>query len=86
MNFTERTSGLVVPETDRADLPQFETHTFIVYREEDVTNFRQLVADTGGDVVCIAEIPSLNWKNQRVGSQYLCVYQWHEDLTMEVLT
>ena len=86
MNYTERQSGLIVPEINRADLPQFETHTFIVYREADVANFRQLVDDTGGDVVCVAEIPFLNWKNQRVGSQYMCVYQWHEELEMSVLT
>lgn len=84
--FTERESALVVPQVRREDLPQFGIRTFIVYRREDTANFCQVVADTGGDFCGALEVPFLNFKNQRVGSRYLCVYQWHEELTMDVLT
>lgn len=85
-HYAERQSGLAVPVTFRTDLPKFTTRTFLVKYESDVEAFNRLVVDAGADWIGQVKIPFLNYKNQPVGTQYLCVYQWHKELTMEVLT
>lgn len=66
-------------------LPQFKVKYFTCYYEADISKFEKLVKSKGGIYEGHLEIDFLNFKNQRVGRQYCCIYQFHEEISMEVL-
>ena len=55
--------------------------------ESDAEKFSKLVAKMGGKFEKYVQIDFLNFKNEPVGfGQYVCIYQFHTDIEMEVLT
>ena len=53
--------------------------------EEDVKKFEELVVEKGGYFCGAMVIGTINYKNEQVFGQFCCIYQFHEDIDMEVL-
>lgn len=83
--YTKTKSGLVIPKTKREDYPHFKTRIFYCYYQADVDKFKELVESTDGYWCGAMEIPFLNNWNGKVGTQFCCIYQWHEELSMAVM-
>ena len=95
--FTESDGGILLPiekkpdkfkqrDRERAQMPQFTLRTFECYYESDVHKFEKLVRSKNAYWEGSKECTSLNWLNQPgIGSKYVCLYQYHEPIEMEVL-
>ncbi len=91
----ERVNGLMLPKEKEPDvlshphgIPKEDRHrirTFVCYYESDTEKFRELVESKGGIFEGIVHCAFLNIWNRMVGGQYCCVYQYKEELEMEVL-
>ena len=85
-------SGLVIPEKadpDRVpspkELPRFSMRMFECYYESDAKRFEELVKQKGGYFCGHIETGFLNFQNMHVGRLHVIVYQFHEEIEMEVL-
>lgn len=66
---------------------RYELKTFVCKYECDVYRFNQLVLSKGAYWEGYMHVNFLNIWNNPVGfGQYLCVYQYYEDIDMEVCT
>jgi hypothetical protein len=64
----------------------FKPRMFVVYREEDIENFRQVVEKAGAIWDGSHRIMFLNvWNQQAAFHQWACIYHFYEDLDMELL-
>jgi len=79
-------NGLIVPITKREDMPHFTTRFFECYYPEDIKRFKKIVEDEQGYFEGAVQIPSINVHNQPVFRKYICIYQFHKNIEMEVLT
>jgi len=85
MTLEKNESGLWLSQSKPEDMPRFELRTFLVYRQSDISKFKLLVENKRGIWEGWKQINLLNYKNQPVLGQFVCLYQFHEDLAMEVL-
>lgn len=86
----EKKNGLYTPiesirERKREDMPSFSLRTFTIYYESDIEKFKKLVESKNGIWEGSKRVNFLNYKNQPVGRQFVCIYHYYEDLEMEVL-
>lgn len=65
----------------------FKPRMFVVYREEDIENFRQVVEKAGAIWDGSHRIMFLNVWNQQAAFpyQWACIYHFYEDLDMALL-
>ena len=79
--------GLIVPKDDKPwrKLPPFKDFMFECYYLEDVDRFTDLVRSKGGYYNGCLRVSFLNFQNDKVSGKYVCLYQWHEKIDMEVL-
>ena len=68
----------------RAEMPMFSVRTFESYYKDDAEAFEKLVESKCGIVACTIRIPFLNFENQQVSLKYITVYQYYENIGMEV--
>jgi hypothetical protein len=85
MSKWKKENGLYIPEVKKEDMPRFSLRTFTVYYESDVEKFQKLVESKNGIWEGSKQVNFLNYKNQPVTRQYVCIYHYYEDLEMEVL-
>jgi len=89
MKYERKESGLIVPhvtpEEAREKMPHFTTRFFECYYESDVDCFKKLVLKNNGFFEQSVLVPLLNHKNQPVSKKYICIYQYYEKISMEVL-
>jgi hypothetical protein len=82
----ENKNGLLVPKTPKEKLPRFSIRQFICYYESDVQKFKEIVEKTDAYWGGVLEIDFLNVENRNgIGTQYVCIYQYYENIEMEVL-
>ncbi len=85
MKYQEQ-NGIFLPKPSPQEMPRFSVRTFICYYEQDAKKFSRLVAKMGGKFEKYVQIDFLNFRNEVVGfGQYVCIYQFHIDIEMEVL-
>ena len=77
-NYVKHVNGL--PKEER-----FDTFMFKCYYESDTEKFEELIRELGGQVYGVINVPSLNRWNKPVSLSYVVVYQYKEELEMEVL-
>ena len=65
----------------------FKPRMFVVYQEEDIENFRQVVEKAGAIWDGSHRIMFLNVWNQQAlfRYQWACIYHFYEDLDMQLL-
>jgi hypothetical protein len=86
MKYREQ-NGIFLPEISPREMPRFSVRTFICSHEQDAEKFSKLVAKMGGKFEKYVQIDFLNFRNEVVGfGRYVCIYQFHTDIEMEVLT
>lgn len=79
-------SGLIVPVVPKRKLPRFKTQVFFCGYEKEVEEFKNLVLKKGGYFCGSMIIDFLNVYNEPVTKQYCCIYQYYEEIEMEVYT
>lgn len=69
-------------------MKKFTPRMFVVFREQDIDNFRKIVEKEGAIWDGSHKIMFLNAWNQQVGfaCQWACIYHFHKYLSMEVLS
>lgn len=65
--------------------PQYTLRTFTCSYTSDLKKFEDLVLSKGGYLQGSLIIDRLNIWNQPVTKEYLCVYQYFEDIDMEIM-
>lgn len=90
MKYERKESGLIVPHVTpkeaREKMPRFKTQMFECYYESDVERFKKIVEDKHGFFEGHLHCNNLNNKNQDVNfGKYICIYQYYEPISMEVL-
>lgn len=75
---------LWLPEVKKENMPRFKLRYFTVYYNCDVEKFKELVEKENGYWEGVRRVNFLNYKNQAVGFQYVCIYQLDKELSMEV--
>ena len=64
---------------------EFTPRMFVVFREEDIDNFRKIVEKEGAIWDGSHRIMALNVWNQPTLHKWACIYHFHKYLSMEVL-
>jgi hypothetical protein len=84
MSEFKKQDKLWLPEVKKEDMPRFQLRYFTVYYSCDIEKFKELVEKENGYWQGSHEVDFLNYKNQRVGFQHVCIYQLDRELSMEV--
>lgn len=71
-------------EEEKQPVP-FKLYTMTVKYTPDIVKLERLVKEAGGIFEGAVEINFLNYKNQPVSTQYLCIYHLDKEIHMEVL-
>lgn len=75
---------LWLPEVKKEHMPRFQLRYFKVYYSCDIEKFKELVEKENGYWEGSHKVNFLNYKNQAVSYQYVCIYQLDKELSMEV--
>lgn len=73
-------------QLSKKEVKHFDIRMFVIYREEQVKSFQDLVQSKGGLVFAAIKVPFLNFENKPIGNQYVVLYYYSEKIEMEVLT